>query len=488
MVSIRKCASAALLAAPLLLPATARAGLDSFFLDLVDVQQDNVLFQANVEADLDTGTPPAPDDPTNTAVFFGDVAFDPNDAVGNLSSALFGQLQQFPVGSTVAGFTYEFDPNLAIFVRSTQGMGPVLAERAQTNGKGKLNVSMAYSRMSFDVFEGHELDSLRVSLDGSRPALINAGAELTVYPDLDTGSSSDTIRLVVGPDPVGLGPGDSLTFRIDGSTGTGTPVGDDLIFVISDGFDGSPPSDSFGDYTVTPEFPVVTLDGEIDVDLLALFMTYGITDWLDAGIVVPLMRIELTGQAVTTGIIDEQSFTDDMMLVEQAPTFSEHDNEEKYGIGDVVLRAKARVFETEYADLAGRFDVSLPTGDEDDLFGRGHSTVFGQAIVSEQFGRFSPHVNLGLFIDTEDNDQSQIRYAAGVDVRVHERVTIAGDFIGSRDLDSDGVGDTQIAASGGLKVNVWRRLILSGNALVRLNAEGLRSDVIPSGAIEYTFF
>jgi len=71
---------------------------------------------------------------------------------------------------------------------------------------------------------------------------------------------------------------------------------------------------------------------------------------------------------------------------------------------------------------------------------------------------------------------------------VHERVTIAGDFIGSRDLDSDGVGDTQIGAAAGLKVNVWRRLILSGNALIRLNNQGLRSDVIPSGAIEYTFF
>jgi hypothetical protein len=97
-------------------------------------------------------------------------------------------------------------------------------------------------------------------------------------------------------------------------------------------------------------------------------------------------------------------------------------------------------------------------------------------------------VNLGLFIDTEDSDQSQIRYAAGLDVRVHERVTLASDFIGSRDLDSDGIGDNQIGVAGGLKVNVWRRLIVSGNALVRLNAEGLRSDVIPSGAIEYTFF
>jgi hypothetical protein len=293
----------------------------------------------------------------------------------------------------------------------------------------------------------------------------------------------------VGPDAVALGPGESLTFRLDGTVTTpGTQVGSNLIFVNQDGFDGGPPTDSFGDYTITPEFPVVTLDGEIDVDLLALFMTYGITDWLDAGLVIPLMRIELTGQAITTGILDETAFLDDDLIVEQAPTFSERDNEEEYGIGDVVLRAKARIFESEYADMAGRFDVSLPTGDEDDLFGRGHSTVFGQAIVSEQFGRFSPHVNLGVFIDSEDSDQSQIRYAAGLDVRVHERVTLASDFIGSRDLDSDGIGDNQIGVAGGLKVNVWRRLIVSGNALVRLNAEGLRSDVIPSGAIEYTFF
>jgi hypothetical protein len=464
------------LALAVLLSEPGRAGdLEDFYRDLV-VSVDDALYSGTLEADLDAGM-----DYTDTAFFTG--TFDPGSALGNLSNAAFSQFQQFPIGSTVAGFTYDFDPNLAIFVRSTQGLGPVLAERAQTNGRGKLNISVAYSRIEFDVFEGHDLDDIDVKLNGSETAVVDAGNILDTGVDVAGMENPNPAIQVLASGDITLQPGQPLQFVFDDDTVFLGEVGENLIFFSFNNESGVPNS-AFGTYTLTPDLPTVLLDAEINVDLYAVFANYGVTDWLDVGIVFPILTVDLQGDVTASGTFDPDQFPAALVPV----TTRASDSDRKTGIGDVILRGKAKLFETEYADMAARLDVSLPTGDEDNLFGRGHAAVFGQAIFSEQFGRFSPHVNLGLFIDTEDSDQSQIRYAAGVDVRVHERVTIAGDFIGSRDLDSDGVGDTQIGAAAGLKVNVWRRLILSGNALIRLNNQGLRSDVIPSGAIEYTFF
>lgn len=468
MTSSSRILLASALATLWLLPGASRAGdLENFFTDLVEPLND-VLYTGTMTSDALPGD--------ELAVFFGD--FDPGDALDNLSNAAFSQFQQFPVGSTVAGFTYEFDPNLAIFVRSSQGLGPVLAERAQTNGKGKLNISFAYSRIEFDVFESEELDDLNVTLDGSSPAILGENNLIVGAPDLGGVDNENTISLNVNQDLL-IGPGTSLAFTID------TPneiFGGPFVDVIA--LDNAVPD---GDYLLTPNFPVVTLDSQIDVDLFALFGNYGITDWLDVGVVLPVLRIHVEGDVTTQGVFSQGDFLAGT-LTELPSATTRRDSDTKTGIGDMILRGKARLFETDYGDLATRVDFSIPTGDEHDLMGRGNGAFFGQMIVSEQFGRFSPHANLGLFIDFEDKLQNQIRYAAGLDVRVHERVTIAGDVVGSRDLDSDNIGDNQVNVSGGLKVNVWRRLILAGNALVRLNDEGLRADVIPSGSIEYTFF
>jgi hypothetical protein len=60
--------------------------------------------------------------------------------------------------------------------------------------------------------------------------------------------------------------------------------------------------------------------------------------------------------------------------------------------------------------------------------------------------------------------------------------------VGEHQLDDDGLGDNIFGVSGGAKVNVWRRLVLTGTVLFRLNDQGLRADWIPSGTVEYTFF
>jgi hypothetical protein len=84
---------------------------------------------------------------TDFAAFEG--FFNPGEGLTNVSSAVQSQFQNIPVGSTVAGFTYEFDPDLNVFVQSSKSLGPGLAERADTNGRFKLNISASYSHIDF---------------------------------------------------------------------------------------------------------------------------------------------------------------------------------------------------------------------------------------------------------------------------------------------------------------------------------------------------
>ena len=109
-------------------------------------------------------------------------------------------------------------------------------------------------------------------------------------------------------------------------------------------------------------------------------------------------------------------------------------------------------------------------------------------IASETFGRFSPHANLGIQVRTGRKENHQFRWTVGADVKLHERVAASVDFVGNEDLYHDGVGDTQMAIAPGIKVNPWANLVVSGAAVVRLNHQGLRADIIPSLNVEYTFF
>jgi hypothetical protein len=89
---------------------------------------------------------------------------------------------------------------------------------------------------------------------------------------------------------------------------------------------------------------------------------------------------------------------------------------------------------------------------------------------------------------TGGKENHQFRWAVGADARVHRRATVSVDFIGSEDLQHDGIGDTQMTIAPGVKINPWRNLLISTGVLIQLNHQGLRAEVIPTLGVEYTFF
>lgn len=388
--------------------------------------------------------------------------FDPTAGVANLSGQIAGQFQRFPVGSTVAAFTFEFDPELNVFTRSTEGLGPLLSERAQTTGKGKINFAMGYSRVEFNVFEGDPLDRVDVGFGGSQPFEVLGGSE----------AADSTATYASG--------GGLVDFKIDFPTNTYT------FQPVAPGSNSFDTPELVGVHTATFDqgsvsFPVrSSLDAQLDVDVIAFFLNYGVTDWLDVGIVVPLLNIDAAGQVTTVGATDTSG---NPVLLQTRKA-----RDDDFGFGDLIARVKARALQTEYVDLAVRADLVIPTGDEDQLRGYGDPAFGGTVILSKTFGIVSPHANAGLQFRTDDPDQHVFRWAAGLDIQPWDVLTFVVDGIGEHHLNRGvDVGDDIFAVSAGLKVNPWSRLVVAGNAVVRLNDRGLRADVIPSVTVEYTF-
>lgn len=68
--------------------------------------------------------------------------------------ALATQLASIPLPSPASGFTYRFDEGTGTFVRSTQSFGPILTDRGETIGRGRVAFGYTYQFFSFDHLDG----------------------------------------------------------------------------------------------------------------------------------------------------------------------------------------------------------------------------------------------------------------------------------------------------------------------------------------------
>jgi hypothetical protein len=326
-------------------------------------------------------------------------------------------------------------------------------------------VAFSYSYVDFKVFEGDDLDDIGVSFAGTAPfvALGESGDGSYNY-----ANGGGTVSV---DGDIAFGPGQPVSF-------TPVQVGDttwNIPGVIS-----GVHTATFDSGRLETAAVDTTLDANMTAHTFAFFANYGITDRIDAGIVVPLLQIDLEGRVRSEGLVDASGLPLDAVTSRK--------QDDKFGLGDITARLKANLWESEYVDLGARGDVILPTGDDENFMGYGDIAFAAMGIASKNFKFISPHVNAGFLIRTNDIHGHAFRWAVGADIQPEKRVTFSGDFVGEAKLDPDGVGDEIYGASAGLKFNVWRRLVLAGNALVRLNSQGLRADVIPSGTVEYTFF
>lgn len=96
-------------------------------------------------------------DGTNHAAHFNS-AFQSEFRLVNI--ALTSQLAAIPLPSPASGFTYRFDPATGTFQRSTRSFGPILADRGETIGKGRMAFGFSHQYFSFDHLDGVPLVSV----------------------------------------------------------------------------------------------------------------------------------------------------------------------------------------------------------------------------------------------------------------------------------------------------------------------------------------
>ncbi len=77
--------------------------------------------------------------------------------------------RSLPIVAASAGFTYRYNPELEVFERSTDTLGPLFLERPETLGRGKFNVNVSFQYVQFDEFDGDDLKSLQ----NSDPIVLN---------------------------------------------------------------------------------------------------------------------------------------------------------------------------------------------------------------------------------------------------------------------------------------------------------------------------
>jgi len=95
--------------------------------------------------------------PNSSGLFGSPTAISP---FAPIFSAVGSQLSLLPTASPASGITLRFDPGAGVLVRSSESLGPVLSERAETIGKGKLFLGFTFQRIGFDSMDGTDLKNL----------------------------------------------------------------------------------------------------------------------------------------------------------------------------------------------------------------------------------------------------------------------------------------------------------------------------------------
>src|SRR5213596_1395755 len=253
-----------------------------------------------------------------------------------IGTAISQNVANLPVSATSGGATFRFEGGVP--VPTSGSPGPIFAERAQTLGKGRIFIGANINHLHFETLRG-------VSLNGVQMVFTHQNV---------TGAECDSI--------VGA---------------------------------------SCAPYGVpTHENDVIDLNLALDIDMTvtSFFLSFGLLDRVDIGVVLPVVSTSLTGtsdaQIVPFGGTTAQHFFGGTPANPELST-SRFVQGAATGIGDIATRVKINVMRSERTNFSVLGDARFPTGSEDDLLGAGHIAARGLGIVSARFGAFSPHANLG---------------------------------------------------------------------------------------------
>jgi hypothetical protein len=176
-------------------------------------------------------------------------------------------------------------------------------------------------------------------------------------------------------------------------------------------------------------FPRLAIAAAVHQFLFAA--TYGLTDDLEVSLAVPVVYSNVGASATLRAVGVNAA---DGALIRFSGTID--DSRQAVGAGDLLLRAKYRVIESDPVHVAAGLLLRLPSGDPDDLHGVGFLEVAPGLLASTRlfrpaaWARLQGHLNASVAFDTDDVDASEARWGIGLDWGITERITAAVAVLG----------------------------------------------------------
>jgi hypothetical protein len=386
-----------------------------------------------------------PGEQAHTAHFNSDFQFN----FTQFGTALVSQLVSVPLPSPAGGFTFQFDPTLGVFRRTTQSFGPILAERADTIGAGKMSVGFAYQRYTYDTVEGVDLNSVPAVFTHDNAAL-RGGREDVVVTSNDINASVDQSTMFVT-----FGVTDTLDLSL------AVPIVSTHLEVVS--------TATIHRLGTTNELTHFYRQSDGEIGNRRLFTAAGDATGLgDLLIRFKSTLVRRPSNALAIGANLRLPTGDEMNLL---------------GSGAAGIQPFA-VWSGTFGKLSPHVNVGYRWN--------GSSVLAGNPATGES-AHFPDHIN----------------YAFGTEISASSRVTVAFDVLGTYTIDAqrlqaqtfhalDGrstfanIGFTRdsfnaLSGSIGAKADLIQRLLLHVNLLFKVDENGLRDKVTPLVGFEYTF-
>jgi hypothetical protein len=369
-----------------------------------------------------------------------------------ITDALGSSIGRIPIGSTSGGETFRFEGGVP--VKTSTSAGPIFAERAQTLGRGRVLAGISRTGFRFATLRGVDMHNIDLTFTHQN----------VDFPGCDTQFGADCSLYGV---PVLEN--DAMAFR---------------------------------------------LSMDLDVRVTSMYVTYGITDRFDFGLVVPIVQANFTGESDAqiepfggTTVAHYFAGTPDN------PVLTAHRQSlgSAAGLGDVALRLKLNMRQTPDAAFAVLLDGRFPTGSKEDLLGAGRFAGRALIIINSRMGDFSPHLNAGYLHHAGNEQNDAVLGTVGFDHRMSDLFTLAADLVtelqvGDSKLPLPGIvtyeapfrrtlnptnipeiRDDVVSGSFGFKMTPARNTTIVLNTLFPLNRGGLRPNLVYTAGIEYTF-
>ena len=263
----------------------------------------------------------------------------------------------------------------------------------------------------------------------------------------------------------------------------------------------------------------VRVNLDVNLSVTSLFATYGVTDRIDVGVSLPVVRTSLNGRSVAQIIPFGQGTGNPPTAVHffgGSPTNPQlrataSVDESTVKFGDAAVRAKVNLNRNTRGQFAILADARLPTGDRDELVGTGGTTVRALGIFSSRFRDFSPHLNAGYIYRDGEGQNSAFVTNVGFDQLVSPWATLAFDLLSQWEVGVSPLRlpqpatierpfrrviiptnipdrrDDIVDASLGFKLRMDSGVTGVANLLVPLNRGGIRPNVGWTLGLEYNF-